>query len=351
MIDVLLPVALDKTRRLQFYSHSMARNRPLSIVVLSFGVLAFLLLIITRSALTHSLAPLASSAGYVVTLCLLVVGMVRSTGLNVSGTFTIVFVGVLQYAAASPPAAGSTLEWALPSALIIPLCAAPFWLTRAHFVMGTLVSVSVACARLASLPMTHDQVIASTFWVLVSVISSVTSFLLFYAHRVQHFILETRLAELAVTDPLTGAHNRRGFLNEAEQMLARSASASALFIDIDHFKQINDRYGHAVGDRIIHDVANVMQAQTDPHGLLGRMGGEEFAVLMTACSLRHALLLAEALRNSVKTIPHPDGTQRVSVSLGVAEMTKGESLASLLERADLAMLEAKRRGRDRVATC
>jgi hypothetical protein len=68
MIDVLLPVALDKTRRLQFYSHSMARNRPLSIVVLSFGVLAFLLLIITRSALTHSLAPLASSAGYVVTM-------------------------------------------------------------------------------------------------------------------------------------------------------------------------------------------------------------------------------------------------------------------------------------------
>lgn len=350
MIAVLFPAALDKARRAQFYTHSMARNRPLSMVVLSFGVLALLLLVITRSVLTHSLAPLASSIGYVVALCLLLAGMLRSTDINVSGAFVIVFVAVLQYAAATSSEAAGTLDWALPSALIIPLCAAPFWLTRAHFAIGTLVSVSVACSQLASLPMTPDQVIASTFWILVSAISSVTCFMLFYAYRVQHFILETKLAELAVTDPLTGAHNRRGFLHKAETLLAESASASALFIDIDHFKQINDRYGHAVGDQVIHDVANMLQAKTNANGLLGRMGGEEFAVLMTACSLPKALVLAESLRIGVKTILHPDGIHHVSVSLGVAEMMTGDSLASLLERADLAMLEAKRRGRDRVET-
>lgn len=153
-------------------------------------------------------------------------------------------------------------------------------------------------------------------------------------------------------DPLTPLLNRRGFEEAAQKCLARRpvSDICLVFCDIDHFKQVNDRFGHAAGDEAIRLVGQWI-GETVRHGdVAGRIGGEEFAILLPGAGREQALALAERLRARVEEgrFPSlPDG-QRVTASFGVAEAGIGEPLEYLMRRADEMLYRAKRNGRNRV---
>jgi diguanylate cyclase (GGDEF)-like protein/PAS domain S-box-containing protein len=158
----------------------------------------------------------------------------------------------------------------------------------------------------------------------------------------------------ATHDPLTGALNRRGFLARAELMQAqarREGGINALLaIDIDHFKQINDHFGHAEGDRILAELAQLLRRRLRESDLFARLGGEEFAVLAPVPSLGTAVQLAESIRGVLRsTLQAGPERQPVTVSIGIWGSDGAEPLPVLLDEADQQLYRAKRAGRDRVA--
>jgi len=158
---------------------------------------------------------------------------------------------------------------------------------------------------------------------------------------------EQRLA--AETDSLTGIANRRALVAGAERRLAVAPAALLLF-DLDHFKAINDRYGHSVGDAALAAFCHVADPLLPPGAVFGRMGGEEFACLLPRLDERAALRVAEDVRAAVARFVHPDYPElamRVSVGVAVESQIRG-SLDYLLRRADDALYRAKHAGRDRV---
>ena len=159
------------------------------------------------------------------------------------------------------------------------------------------------------------------------------------------------LEKLSATDRLTGAWNRAHFdktiVIESSRSVRYLQPLALIFFDIDHFKRINDTYGHAVGDAVICEVVKVVRDNMRASDMLFRWGGEEFVVLAPATSYRSAASLAEALR--VKVERHAIETVgNITISLGVAEHASGESENSCLQRADAAMYAAKNGGRNRV---
>lgn len=157
----------------------------------------------------------------------------------------------------------------------------------------------------------------------------------------------------AVSDALTGLLNRRGF---ERAILADSSilpQAALLFLDLDHFKRINDSYGHSLGDKILRAVAGAIQAGIKGRDIAARLGGEEFAVLLPETSLEDAAVVAEQLRKSISRghVRQPGGAplECVTVSIGVTRIQPGEDLETLTRRADAAMYAAKREGRNRVS--
>jgi diguanylate cyclase (GGDEF)-like protein/PAS domain S-box-containing protein len=170
-----------------------------------------------------------------------------------------------------------------------------------------------------------------------------------------------RLDELeyvADRDTLTGIPNRRALLRsiDAEMQYARvhgSVGPCIAFVDVDRFKSVNDELGHAIGDAVLSGVADRLAENIRRMDTVGRIGGEEFTVCMPNISLREALAISERLRQAVAAAPFntPAGRVRVTVSIGVAEAGQHEyELSDLMARADHAMYQAKRRGRDRVAS-
>lgn len=152
-------------------------------------------------------------------------------------------------------------------------------------------------------------------------------------------------------DWLTGVLTRRGFELRTRQRLARNASGSALILaDVDHFKQINDRHGHPAGDRILSTVADCLARALRKEDVLGRLGGEEFAVFMPGVSLDAALRCAERLRAEVAgSVTAPDAGSPVTISLGVVMVEPGASWDAAYQLADQKLYQAKQLGRNRVA--
>ena len=157
----------------------------------------------------------------------------------------------------------------------------------------------------------------------------------------------------ASTDPLTGMFNRRGFAEASSRMIEREAFAgrpvTALIFDIDHFKGINDRFGHAAGDEILKLFAIGVVNTLRLSDLSGRVGGEEFAALLP-CSLEEGKIAAERVREAFANsgIAVEDGPVDTTVSIGVAGGPAGTELEVLLAAADTALYQAKRTGRNRV---
>lgn len=169
---------------------------------------------------------------------------------------------------------------------------------------------------------------------------------------------QQRLERVASLDPLTGTLNRRAFFERATAYLRADGpadgpaggSTAALVVDADRFKEINDTHGHAVGDQVLEELTARLGGVLRDGDLIGRIGGEEFAVLLPGASESRAAEVAERLRRAVTARPCQTlaGPTPVTVSIGVAVHAAGESLRTLLARADLAMYEAKRAGGDRV---
>ncbi|HEY8219264.1 MAG TPA: diguanylate cyclase [Methylobacter sp.] len=166
--------------------------------------------------------------------------------------------------------------------------------------------------------------------------------------------MEAQLQKLASTDPLTGLFNRRVFLERLEQERAKVARlphyvAVLLMLDLDFFKRVNDTYGHATGDAVLKAFAEIVRNNSRAIDVPARLGGEEFAILLTGADKNDAMTMAERLRKQVAAIliDHEAGPVQITVSIGAAALSAGDIKAeAVLHRADAALYEAKDRGRN-----
>ena len=174
--------------------------------------------------------------------------------------------------------------------------------------------------------------------------------------NVSDLIRETEALErLASIDGMTGLNNRRNFMELAESEWARfkryGRPLALLMIDVDHFKSVNDTYGHDIGDEVIRAVADTLQKQKRVPDIAGRLGGEEFALLLPEATLDSAVAAAERLRGLVEAQVIAVDGQHIPVTISVgASAVQAETLGieELIKQADVALYEAKRSGRNRV---
>lgn len=162
------------------------------------------------------------------------------------------------------------------------------------------------------------------------------------------------IEENAKVDSLTGLHNRRWleemYTREINRSNAGNFRLSAVMMDIDHFKRVNDTYGHLAGDQVLIAVAGAITYSLRPSDMPVRYGGEEFSVFLPGTSTENARIIAERLRKAVEKlrIPLPDGQViPVTISLGFTERQDGDTVRSIIERADQALYNAKQNGRNR----
>jgi diguanylate cyclase (GGDEF)-like protein len=176
----------------------------------------------------------------------------------------------------------------------------------------------------------------------------------FGTHHLLHRLeaVEDALRQAALTDPLTGVANRRALFERLNLELARAQrypdqTCAIILIDLDHFKAINDNFGHGMGDEVLIKVAAALLHVVRKADLIGRYGGEEFLVILPHTSRRGAMVLAERLRITVKALTWGDPRVRITVSGGIAQ-AQGEAADALIEAADRKLYLAKAAGRDRM---
>ena len=168
--------------------------------------------------------------------------------------------------------------------------------------------------------------------------------------------LQTELARLASADPLTGQLNRRAFLESLDREWQRAfrykSGLSLVMFDLDHFKSVNDTFGHDAGDRVICEFSELARGALRDIDIFGRWGGEEFIAALPHADLRAARVAAERIREAVarrRFNAEGDGPLRVTVSIGVADIREGRSpLQQMIKDADHALYEAKNNGRNQV---
>ena len=241
--------------------------------------------------------------------------------------------------------------WILPAYIIVPIASSPIWLFRRDFILAMLM-----CCLLGPLPvlwLVHidgwELLQYATYMAVAVVVSSVL-----YGHLVQlvsdHYQLEQRLRQLAFVDGLTGLSSRPRFIEQARALLEASrvtgGALAALYLDADHFKRLNDQYSHAAGDVALGIIGDTLRQHLRPGDVVGRIGGEEFAILLPGASEESALATAERLRAAVAA--SRGAAAALSISVGVAVRHNEGTLEALLARADAALTAAKRNGRNRV---
>ena len=162
-----------------------------------------------------------------------------------------------------------------------------------------------------------------------------------------------RAEALARTDELTGLNNRRAFLEEGAQLLNQAKRfnhpLSLIMLDVDHFKRINDTYGHAAGDDVLKALAGILRSAVREVDLIGRLGGEEFALILPETNLPNAATFAERLRTLISSagLASVKGEIKITASFGIASYAKdGDSLDIILSKADEALYRAKQNGRN-----
>jgi diguanylate cyclase (GGDEF)-like protein len=166
--------------------------------------------------------------------------------------------------------------------------------------------------------------------------------------------IQAESERVAMTDGLTGLHNRRWLSDSFKRQMHRceldKLPCTVIMLDIDHFKEVNDQYGHIAGDRILCSVAQALLNTMRPADLIARYGGEEFALCLPDTSIKDSRLISERLRisiaNTTTTFEEGKLLPAVTVSLGIAQMQPGQTLDSLISAADSALYRAKAQGRN-----
>ncbi|WP_048646085.1 GGDEF domain-containing protein [Nitratireductor soli] len=165
--------------------------------------------------------------------------------------------------------------------------------------------------------------------------------------------LAVELDKAATTDFLTGLRNRRDFMQAAQDQIngAMSSAGAVLFVDVDHFKRINDQFGHAEGDRILVLVAEAIRASVRDEDIAARVGGEEFAIFMPGADLPAARRVSERIWLNCRLVARgsDQGGITTTVSIGLSMHRPHQSLDDLLKEADSLLYKAKKAGRDQVA--
>jgi diguanylate cyclase (GGDEF)-like protein len=238
--------------------------------------------------------------------------------------------------------------------LLTPLMVMPFTVAEALpllAVIGVVPNLQVALGLAPGFPLL-------AFNVLVWPACAIVAFSLYEFDRViRHlFVARQEVQQLALKDALTGVGNRRYFEERAKAALAsarrRGARLALLMIDIDHFKAVNDRYGHAAGDAVLRALAGTLARSLRGGDVCGRLGGEEFAAVLPDESREGAAATAERLRAAVERLNVGSGGKewiRFTVSVGVAAYPEnGETLSALMKRADARLYHAKEGGRNRM---
>jgi diguanylate cyclase (GGDEF)-like protein len=166
------------------------------------------------------------------------------------------------------------------------------------------------------------------------------------------FLIE-ETKQLALTDGLTGLYNRRHAAKRLEEEIARARRNNkglcVAMCDVDHFKAINDEFGHSAGDRVLQQIASSLTEYVRRNDIVSRWGGEEFLVIFSEIKLTAARIVAERLRGRLANMPQVDGgPESISVSIGLSMLRPGVTADQLIEQADQALYRAKARGRNRV---
>lgn len=162
------------------------------------------------------------------------------------------------------------------------------------------------------------------------------------------------LKDAAVVDPLTGCYNRREFENQLKRNIAGASryrsSLSVFMFDLDHFKQINDTYGHQAGDKVLQEVVSLVQRNIRSGDILARYGGEEFIAILPETGKVKAMELADRLRRKISGQPIPYGSEtiRVTASFGVSELNRNADMSRIIKDADTMLYKAKVNGRNTV---
>jgi diguanylate cyclase (GGDEF)-like protein len=295
-------------------------------VLVAGGIVAVSAVFFGRGRL-RGVAPVAAAAGIVVvatSLCIL--------DQVTSSDFSALFIGLFG---------------------LVVLLRSPLVIHAGRNLLVALLSVAgVAIAR-SRLPDAHLLIIAAE----ACVMSMVSAFIL-ERYALEAFLgrvlLRERNSELnaiSFHDSLTGLFNRHFF----EEMLGRSIASSArrgsplsaVIFDVDHFKRVNDKAGHQVGDRVLASLAGAMRATVRATDVAARYGGEEFVVLLPDTNLAGGVCLAERVRAAAAALVHEGVSWTVTLSAGVAELAESESRDDFLRRADGNLYEAKRNGRNR----
>ena len=196
----------------------------------------------------------------------------------------------------------------------------------------------------------------NTFWIFFFGITSTAMLLglisVFMARLIKKLAdARQQIERIAITDELTGLYNRRHILGRFSEEFEKSARLkthlSCIIADIDHFKDVNDRYGHLKGDGVLKDVGRLLKSTARAYDIAGRYGGEEFLIILPATSLEQAWNYGERIRMQVKETMMDD--VQVTISMGVTGIQAGDaSIDDLIRRADDALYRAKDAGRDRV---
>ena len=164
-------------------------------------------------------------------------------------------------------------------------------------------------------------------------------------------ILNKKVEKLANRDSLTSLLNRRAMRSESKKLLnltnRYNQNTSLLLIDIDFFKNVNDTYGHHIGDVVIKKVARILSKNTREYDLVSRYGGEEFLIMLSNSNSKSAYTLAERIRKEIATLKIEGTDAKITVSIGCTEYIKDEKLDTFVNRVDLLLYRAKDEGRNR----
>jgi two-component system, cell cycle response regulator len=224
---------------------------------------------------------------------------------------------------------------------------------QASFLFLSAVLAAALCVAGGVFGLVVRNSVATAEWALAA-IALLLPFITLQFQRLRRRLDEADIAlqTMATTDALTGLPNRGSIFNRIGEELERHRRSAeplcCVLCDVDHFKRVNDRFGHQEGDRVLKDVAEQFKTTLRAYDVVGRFGGEEFLVVLPNTDLTAARAIAGRLREAVETNVNVGGREPATASYGVALWEKEEAVDALLARADEALYRAKRNGRNRV---